>query len=256
VAVLSSLFEDLLERGLAAHNPCRRMPKSLLRQMRSDHDPKTTPFVERLADVRRLYLALKEPLNVAYAIGALGGLRTGEVFALRWPSVDLAARHMVVSESVGGLTKDREARVVPIQVDLMPILKAWQLKSGGADLVIPPLRSDGDHVDKSTPASHLRQVLADLGLSPLEPKPWYQATRHTFASHWVMGGGDIRELQRILGHSSLSDTERYAHLAPGHWSKGAHDTIRVDLSPAGTAAVAHPERTRPKQDRVTARKRN
>jgi hypothetical protein len=39
--------------------------------------------VEKLADVRRIYLDLPEPLSVAYAIGALGGLRTGEVFALR-----------------------------------------------------------------------------------------------------------------------------------------------------------------------------
>lgn len=50
-------------------------------------DPRTTPFVERLEDVRRIDLALPEPLNVAYAIGELAGLRTGEVFALRWQHV-------------------------------------------------------------------------------------------------------------------------------------------------------------------------
>jgi integrase len=40
--------------------------------------------------------------------------------------------------------------------------------------------------------------------------------RHTFASHFVMNGGDILTLQRILGHSSLNMTMRYAHLAPEH----------------------------------------
>lgn len=40
--------------------------------------------------------------------------------------------------------------------------------------------------------------------------------RHTFASHFMMNGGNILTLQRILGHSSLQMTMRYAHLAPDH----------------------------------------
>lgn len=47
------------------------------------------PYVRKLTDIRRIYMALEEPLNVAYAIGAFAGLRTGEVFALRWSDVDL-----------------------------------------------------------------------------------------------------------------------------------------------------------------------
>ncbi|MBI2374252.1 MAG: tyrosine-type recombinase/integrase [Deltaproteobacteria bacterium] len=38
--------------------------------------------------------------------------------------------------------------------------------------------------------------------------------RHTFASHWMMNGGDLFKLQRILGHKSADMTQRYAHLAP------------------------------------------
>lgn len=41
--------------------------------------------------------------------------------------------------------------------------------------------------------------------------------RHTFASHFVMASGDILTLQKILGHSSVVMTSRYAHLAPGHF---------------------------------------
>ncbi len=40
--------------------------------------------------------------------------------------------------------------------------------------------------------------------------------RHTFASHFIMNGGNILVLQKILGHSSLTMTLRYAHLAPDH----------------------------------------
>ncbi len=42
--------------------------------------------------------------------------------------------------------------------------------------------------------------------------------RHTFASHYVMAGGNILSLQKLLGHSSLEMTMRYAHLAPEHLS--------------------------------------
>lgn len=40
--------------------------------------------------------------------------------------------------------------------------------------------------------------------------------RHTFASHFMMNGGNILTLQRILGHSTVTMTMRYAHLAPDH----------------------------------------
>jgi site-specific recombinase XerD len=40
--------------------------------------------------------------------------------------------------------------------------------------------------------------------------------RHTFASHYMMGGGDILGLQRILGHASITMTMRYAHMSPDH----------------------------------------
>lgn len=41
--------------------------------------------------------------------------------------------------------------------------------------------------------------------------------RHSFASHFVMNGGDILTLQKILGHSSVVMTMRYSHLAPEHF---------------------------------------
>ena len=45
--------------------------------------------------------------------------------------------------------------------------------------------------------------------------------RHTFASHFVMNGGGITELQSILDHSNIKTTLRYAHLAPEHLERQA-----------------------------------
>jgi integrase len=241
VAILSSLYEDLLERHLAQRNPARHLPKSILRLMRSDHDPETVPFLERLEDVRRVYLRLAdedEGIAVAFAIGALAGLRTGEVFALRWTSVDLAGRRIVVSEGGKRGTKDRDARVVPILDPLQAVLEPWRLAHPGPGPVVPPMRCDGERIDKGTPGPILRAALTACGLDRLAayPKAWYAATRHSFASQWVMAGRSMRELQKILGHSSLTITERYAHLAPDYFAPGVHSALPVSLA-RGTAEV-------------------
>lgn len=233
VSTLSALFEDLLERGLARENPARRLPRSLLRLIRPDHDPRTTPWVERMEDVRRIYLALRpRSIQVGYAIGALAGLRPGEVFGLRWTSVDFERRLILVHETRKGQTKDKDPRPVPLLDTLLPVLQAWRLESGGAGLVCPPLRRDGRHISKGTPGPILRAALRRLGLHRLADyeDAWYAATRHTFASHWASEGRSLRELQAILGHESISTTERYAHLQPGHFAPGAREALAVDLT--------------------------
>ena len=60
----------------------------------------------------------------------------------------------------------------------------------------------------------LGAILAAAGCPPLQ-RPWH-ALRHTFASHYVMAGGNILALQKILGHSDIKVTLSYAHLAPDY----------------------------------------
>jgi integrase len=253
VAVLSSLYVDLQERGLARTNPGRNLPRSLARLIRPSHDPRTTPFLERLEDVRRVLLALDGSLQVGFALGAFAGLRPGEAFALRWPQADLQARRIHVRESVTGSTKDKDSRAVPILDSLRPLLQAWHLKTGGTGLLCPPLRCDGSKIDKGTRGAALREVLQRLDLQ----RPglgWYECTRHTFASHWVMGGGTLEELKEILGHYSIVMTERYAHLRPDHFAAKAFGMLQVDLQPGG-ASIADLNAVRGETPPATTRKR-
>lgn len=60
-----------------------------------------------------------------------------------------------------------------------------------------------------------RNAVDRIGLD-LPPGQLTHVLRHTFASHFVQRGGNLLELQKILGHTSIVMTMRYAHLAPGH----------------------------------------
>lgn len=242
--LLSTFYSELVEDGLARDNPVKKLPRRIRRLVRPAHDPRTTPFLQRMEDVRRVFLALPDnQIRVAFALGAMAGLRPGEVLALRWEHVDLEAGRIHVRVKVKdgkvGRLKDDDSRFVPIQDDLMPVLRAWKLRSS-SPAVVPPLRrrrQGGSFMKPQTLWRALRAVrkAADPALPVVN---WYQATRHTYASQWVMSGADMRELQMHLGHSSVLVTERYAHLNPEAFSEGARRRLKVDLS-VPTGDVVH-----------------
>ncbi|MGB8294254.1 MAG: site-specific integrase [Polyangia bacterium] len=232
VRLLSTFYSDLCERGLAATNPAKGLPRATRRLIKPSHDPRTTPFVEKLADVERIYRSLPEPVNLAYSLGSFGGLRTGEILALQWSSVDLDRRRIVVKEQVqDGVvmrTKDLDSREVPILDSLLPVLRAAKLASGGAGQVVPPMRGGSrKRLDPGTLRKCLRAALTACGLPKLT---WYQATRHSFASHWVKAGGSIEKLREVMGHSTVLVTERYAHLRGDLFTAADMGRMSVDLA--------------------------
>ena len=58
IAILSGLFAELVENGIAQANPCRALSRTTRRLIKPTHDPRTTPFIEKLDDVRRVCLDL------------------------------------------------------------------------------------------------------------------------------------------------------------------------------------------------------
>ena len=82
-----------------------------------------------------------------------------------------------------------------------------------------------------TLAKHLNAAFVACDLSKIT---WYQATRHTFASQFLLGGGGIELLSKVMGHASISTTEIYSHLRHDLFAEKAFDAVTVDLStPAG-----------------------
>lgn len=100
------------------------------------------------------------------------------------------------------LTKSGRNRSVPIDSELNHELHELAKKSISGKLFGYSASAFRDAIERTgiiLPEGQLTHVL-----------------RHTYASHFMINGGNILTLQKVLGHSSLAMTMKYAHLAPGH----------------------------------------
>ncbi len=68
------------------------------------------------------------------------------------------------------------------------------------------------------------EMVVELAGLELPPGQNTHVLRHTFASHFMMNGGNILVLQKILGHSTIAMTMRYAHFSPDH----LEDAVRLN----------------------------
>jgi integrase len=214
LTLLISMLRLAVDLGWLRSVPRIKKPKIVLdadyRYLRSDQE---------IADFLRAAQAEDEHVYVMYSMAVYTGLRAGELAGLRWSDIDLKRRLITVRRSYTGATKSGRIRHVPILDPLLPLLRAWRLRHPGS-LVFT--NRDGRMQGKSARVFQevLHRVLGRAGFeSPVVSgkRRWYitfHGLRHTFASHWMMRGGDLFKLQKILGHSSIEMTMRYAHLAP------------------------------------------
>jgi len=173
-------------------------------------------------EVRRFLVAARaegEHVFVFYCVAVYTGMRAGEIAALEWSDIDFERRLLTVQRSFDGPTKSDRVRYVPILDPLLPVLRAWRLRQPG-QLVFTSMTGT-----MFTPSARifqevLHRVLNAAGFPKTsrngKERPYvrFHDLRHTFASHWVAKGGDIFKLQKILGHSTIAMTQRYAHLTP------------------------------------------
>ena len=182
-----------------------------------------SPSAETVSAAReRSAVALRDRALLELLYGA--GLRVAEASGLDLGQVSLGERVVRV------LGKGRKERLVPIGRKAAEALARWLEVRG--DLAHPRTGSLDPHaVFVSTRGRRLgpRQVqlavrrygLVGAGRADLHP----HALRHTCATHLLDGGADLRAIQEMLGHASLSTTQRYTHVSVSHLLKvydGAH----------------------------------
>ncbi|HEY6547305.1 MAG TPA: tyrosine recombinase XerC [Vicinamibacteria bacterium] len=202
LAALRSFFRWLCREGVLDRNPAR----ALLSPRTEKHIPSHLEEVEvsALLDLPGEGLAAvrgRAILELLYATG----LRCAELVALDVPEVDLDARMLRV------LGKGRKERVVPFGTRARDAVKAWlnvrkSLLPRNEALFLN--QKSGRLTDRSVRmllSTRIRQVALTKKASP-------HTLRHSFATHLLERGADLRSIQELLGHASLSTTQRYTHV--------------------------------------------
>ena len=145
-------------------------------------------------------------------------MRLDELLHLHHADVDLERRLITVHRGRQGTVKSGKVRAVPILDVVLDMLKKRALRRAGDVLVFP----GKEGAVRSKPGVRDAYKLA-VKRAGLDTRLRFHDLRHTFASHWVLDGGDIFRLSRVLGHSSVVITQKfYAHLAPEAWTQDYH----------------------------------
>lgn len=211
-----AMLKAAIDLGWLLRLPAIKKPK--VRLFNKDYS-----FLRTREEIRRFLMSAKEEGDVPFAMfstAVFTGVRAGELAALRWDDVNFETRLIRIERSFDGPTKAEDLRFVPILDALLPILRAWKLRCPGQLLF--PNEVGGMHRPSGRIFQEVFHRVLDRAGFPKRKKPnggvlrylTFHGLRHTFASHWMMNGGDIFRLQGILGHKSMQMTERYSHLAP------------------------------------------
>ena len=153
---------------------------------------------------------LRDALALELLYGA--GLRISELCALKFGDVDF------VSASARVLGKGNKIRIAPFGAKALELLKIWRAEfaptSERTDLILKT-QKDAPLYPRLV-QRNLKKYLIAANL-PTDITP--HKLRHSFATHMVDGGSDLRALQEMMGHASLSTTQMYTHLSTGHLKK-------------------------------------
>jgi site-specific recombinase XerD len=131
------------------------------------------------------------------------GMRLAEQYHLQWDWIDFHTRVLTVP-----LSKHGELRHILLNDNAGTALHAAKAHTGGSSCVF--LNRHGERL--CGPRVWFDDVISAAAI----PNYTWHTNRHTFASRLVMAGVDLRTVQELLGHKSITTTLRYAHLAPTH----------------------------------------
>jgi len=203
--LLSKLFSTAMTWGWMEFNPAQNIGLPPMERTRAAR-------VLSPEDISKLASTLAEPVRTIFLVGALTGLRSGEILALKVEDVDstralICVRRDVYRGRVGTTKTPGSERQVPLASPLIPILQHWlQARPAGSEWLFPsavgtPLR------DRNLMRRHLWPACTLLGI----PRFGWHSLRHTFSTLNGNAGVAVPVLQSLLGHASPETTMVYTH---------------------------------------------
>ncbi len=193
-ALISSIYKFAVHAGRVSINPASKVKRykeneSRIRWLRPEEEKA----------IRDAFVADAHEYEFDLALHT--GMRRGEQFGLEWRNVDLERGILTVKGKTG-------RRHVVANSEAKAALRKLLAISGKEQRVSP----DSSEGVKRDWRRWLERAAKDAGVKDFH---WHDL-RHTFASRLVMNGVDIRTVQELLGHKSIVQTMKYAHLAPDH----------------------------------------
>ena len=209
ITALRFFFEETLSRP------------ELMAKMRFVRVAQTLPVILTREEVGRLIESartLKHRTALSVAYGA--GLRVSEVVALKASDIDSARMLLRVEQGKG--RKDRYATLPPI---LLERLRTWWRHARAAGRILPGgyLFPGLDPLDSMSTRQLNRAVHEAAAAAHIDKRVNMHLLRHSFATHLLEQGEDIRVIQVLLGHKKLQTTTLYTQVAI--------DTLRKVISP-------------------------
>ncbi len=195
----------------------------VLKHLACPKRPKRLPVVLGPDELTRFFAAIgglkhRALLMTAYA----AGLRVAEVAALRVEDID--SRRMVIRVDQG---KGRKDRYVMLSPRLLELLRQYWKAARPKTWLFPGLDPDRP-ISAAAVMKACRQARRASGL---EKHVTVHALRHSFATHLLEAGTDLRTIQILLGHQSPRTTAVYTHVSPEALRATASPPDRLDLAP-------------------------
>lgn len=146
------------------------------------------------------------------------GLRRGEIFSLKWENVNFERSLLTIE---GAYAKSGKTRHIPLNSEALSVLKSWKIQTDTTDLVFS--NKEGERFD--TIKKGWKTI---LDAAKIKNFRWHDL-RHHFASRLVMSDVDLNTVRELLGHSDMTMTLRYAHLAPEHKANAVEKLVNNNL---------------------------
>jgi integrase/recombinase XerC len=218
LATLRSFYKFLVRRGKLSANP-----------VASIRTPKQDKRLPQCLDIEQIEKLLSNP-DTTTLLGARDrailemlystGMRVSELVALDVADVDLGSNVVRVQG------KGKKQRVIPVGPGAVKaVIHYLDLRRSGAQAGKPDvaalfINKHGQRLSTRSVRRKLDKYLLEAGLD-LSVSP--HTLRHSFATHMLRRGADLRSVQQLLGHQSLSTTQIYPHLT-SHAVKDSYDS--------------------------------
>jgi len=201
---LRQLYRFLYTENRRADNPAA--------QLDTPRQPRTLPKSLTAQDITTLIataraegeLRLTAMLELLYA----SGLRVSELVTLPARALERKGSERFAFLTVRG--KGNKERIVPLHDAAVDALQAYLAQRKDEPKWLFPSRGKEGHITRQRFGQMLKSLAARAGLDPEKISP--HTLRHSFASHLLAGGADLRVIQELLGHADISTTQIYTHV--------------------------------------------